>query len=126
MVKVKIISKAVTVALVAFAALALPQACHSEAPERYSEEKIIAGKVTDEDGRHLSGILVSVDGNRFALTDGEGNFCNLVLSDCSTFEVTFQDIDGEKNYGLFEDKSLTVTVGETWAETIQVTLRRIK
>ena len=105
MAKVKIISKAAAVALTVFAGLALLQACRTENPESYSEEKIITGNVKDEIGRPLRDILV---------TSG------------STFEVTFQDIDGEKNYGLFEEKTLTVTVGKTWVETLQVTLKKIK
>ena len=126
MAKVKIISKAAAVALTAFAGLALLQACRTENPESYSEEKIITGNVTDEIGRPLRDILVTVDGNRFAVTDVMGDFSNFVLSSGSTFEVTFQDIDGEKNYGLFEEKTITVTVGKTWVETLQVTLKKIK
>ena len=126
MAKVKIISKAAAVALTAFAGLALLQACRTENPESYSEEKIITGNVTDEIGRPLRDILVTVDGNRFAVTDVMGDFSNFVLSSGSTFEVTFQDIDGEKNYGLFEEKTLTVTVGKSWVETLQVTLKKIK
>lgn len=126
MAKVKIISKAAAVALTVFAGLALLQACRTENLESYSEEKIITGNVTDEIGRPLRDILVTVDGNRFAVTDVMGDFSNFVLSSGSTFEVTFQDIDGEKNYGLFEEKTLTVTVGKTWVETLQVTLKKIK
>ena len=126
MAKVKIISKAAAVALTAIAGLALLQAFSKETPECYSEEKIITGNVTDEIGRPLRDILVTVGGNRFAVTNDLGDFSNFVLSSGSTFEVSFQDVDGEKNYGLFEEKTLTVTVGKTWVETLQVTLKKIK
>lgn len=126
MAKVKIISKAAALALTAIAGLALLQACRKENPESYSEEKIITGKVTDEIGRPVRDILVTVNGNRFAVTNDLGDFSNFVLSSGSTFEVSFQDVDGEKNYGLFEEKTLTVTVGKSWVETLQVTLKKIK
>ena len=53
--------------------------------------------------------LQNQDGN-FAKTDENGNFSFRAsnINDYFVYEVTFSDVDGEKN-GSFEDKTITVT-----------------
>ncbi|MBO4571674.1 MAG: radical SAM-associated putative lipoprotein [Bacteroidales bacterium] len=126
MADIKKIRRAVLGALLSIAGLGIFTACYGVPEYYYSNDKVLSGTVTDESGNPVNGIQVSVDGNRFATTDDHGRFSNFVISDKFDFEVLFQDVDGEKNGGLFEEKSLSVTVPAEGFESLSVTLRKVR
>ena len=126
MANVKKIRQSVLGALLAIAGLNIYAACYGPGPERFSEDRVISGVVSDESGAPINGIQVSLNGDHFALTDEEGKFCNLVISNSSLFELSFNDIDGQKNGGLFEGKTISVTVPYEGMENVKVTLKKVK
>lgn len=126
MANIKKIRQAVLGALLGIAGLGIFTACYGVPENYYSDDKVLSGTVTDESGNPINGIQVTVDGNRFATTDGDGRFSNFVISDKFDFEVAFQDVDGDKNGGLFEDKTLSVTIPINGLESLAVTLRKAR
>ncbi len=126
MANVKKIRRAVLSALIGIAGLNIFTACYAPGPGYYNDDRILSGIVSDESGRPINGIQVSLDGNRFALTDEDGKFSNLIISDKNSFELTFLDIDGQKNGGLFEEKSVSVTVPYEGIENVKVSLKKVK
>ena len=126
MANIKKIRQAVLGALLGIAGLGIFTACYGVPENYYRDDKVLSGTVTDESGKPINGIQVSVDGNRFAITDEQGCFSNFVISDKSDFDVLFQDVDGDKNGGLFEEKIISVSVSETALESITVTLHKVR
>ncbi len=126
MANVKRIRRAVLSALIGIAGLNIFTACYAPGPAYYNDNRVLSGIVSDESGLPINGIQVSLDGNRFALTDEEGKFSNLVISDKNSFELTFLDIDGQKNGGLFEEKIISVTVPFDGIENVEVSLKKAK
>lgn len=74
----------------------------------------LKGKVTDMNGKAISGIRVDAAGRSY--TDEEGTFSctgDGMYGIPHTIEVHLQDVDGTDNGGLFADKHLSVTFQET-------------